>query len=81
MLRGFFRVWKENDLYIVLAVAGLATQFGIQAVINMGVAVKLFPAKGMTLPFLSYGGSSVMAVALGMGMLLALTRRKFGQQH
>lgn len=80
VLRGLARVWKENDLFIVLAVTGLLTQFGVQAVINMGVAVNLFPAKGMTLPFLSYGGSSVIAIALGMGMMLALTRRRFGQQ-
>ncbi len=80
VLRGFTRVWKESDLFIVLAVAGLLTQFGIQSVINMGVAVNLFPAKGMTLPFLSYGGSSVVAVALGIGMMLALTRKRFGKK-
>lgn len=80
VLRGLSRVWKENDLFMVLAVAGLLAQFGIQSVINMGVAVNLFPAKGMTLPFLSYGGSSVVAIALGMGMMLALTRKKFGQR-
>lgn len=80
VLRGLSRVWKENDLFCVLGVAGLLTQFGIQAVINMGVAVNLLPAKGMTLPFLSYGGSSVVAVALGMGFVLALTRKKYGQQ-
>ena len=80
VLRGLSRVWKENDLFVVLAVAGVLVQFGIQSVINMGVAVNLFPAKGMTLPFLSYGGSSVIAVALGMGMMLALTRRRYGQR-
>jgi cell division protein FtsW len=80
VIRGLSRVWKENDLFVVLAVAGLLAQFGIQSVINMGVAVNLFPAKGMTLPFLSYGGSSVVAIALGMGMMLALTRKRFGQR-
>lgn len=80
VLRGLSRVWKENDLFLVLAVAGIITQFGMQAVINMGVAVNLFPAKGMTLPFLSYGGSSVVAIAIGMGMMLALTRKRFGQR-
>jgi cell division protein FtsW len=80
VLRGFSRVWKENDLFIVLAVSGLLTLFGLQAVINMGVAVNLFPAKGMTLPFLSYGGSSVVAIAMGMGMMLALTRKRFGKK-
>lgn len=81
IIRGLMRVWKENDLFVVLAVAGVLTQFGIQAVINMGVAVNLFPAKGMTLPFVSYGGSSVVAIAFGMGMMLALTRRRYGQQR
>lgn len=79
VLRGLSRVREENDLFVVLAVAGLLSQFGIQSAINMGVAVNLFPAKGMTLPFLSYGGSSVVAIALGMGMMLALTRRRFGK--
>jgi cell division protein FtsW len=79
VLRALHRVWKENDMFLILAVTGLVVQFGIQAVINMGVAVNLLPAKGMTLPFLSYGGSSVLAVALGMGMLLAFTRRRFGK--
>jgi len=78
VLRSLGRVWKEQDLFIMLAVAGLVTQFAMQAIINMGVAVNLLPAKGMTLPFLSYGGSSVLAVALGMGMMLALTRRRYG---
>lgn len=78
VLRGLLRVWKETDLFVLLAVAGLLTQFGIQSIINMGVAVNLLPAKGMTLPFLSYGGSSVVAIALGMGMMLALTRKKYG---
>ncbi len=79
VLRGLSRVWKENDLFIVLAVAGVLTQFGIQAMVNMGVAVNLLPAKGMTLPFLSYGGSSVVALALGMGIMLSLTRRRYGR--
>lgn len=78
VLRGFFRVMQKRDMFVLLAVVGLLTQFGIQAVINMGVAVNLLPAKGMTLPFLSYGGSSLIAIALGMGMVLALTRQRYG---
>lgn len=78
VLRGFFRVMQKRDMFVLLSVVGLLTQFGIQAVINMGVAVNLLPAKGMTLPFLSYGGSSLMAIALGMGMVLALTRQRYG---
>lgn len=80
VLRGFLRVWDRRDMFVMLAVVGLLTQFGIQAIINMGVAVNLLPAKGMTLPFISYGGSSLMAVALGMGMVLALTRLRYGYQ-
>lgn len=80
VLRGIWRVWNESDMFVVIAVAGLLAQFGIQAMINMGVAVNLLPAKGMTLPFVSYGGSSLVAIALGMGMVLALTRKRFGQR-
>jgi cell division protein FtsW len=80
VLRGLYRVRDQNDLFVVLAVTGVLVQFGVQSVINMGVAVNLFPAKGMTLPFLSYGGSSVVAIALGMGMMLALTRKRYGQR-
>lgn len=79
VLRGYVRLMRETDLFVIIAVAGLLAQFGIQAIINMGVAVNLLPAKGMTLPFLSYGGSSLIAMALGMGMLLALTRKRYGQ--
>jgi cell division protein FtsW len=53
-------------------------EFGLQAIINMASNLHLMPAKGMTLPFLSYGGSSLWALALEMGMLLALTRKRFG---
>jgi cell division protein FtsW len=67
-----------QDLFIMLASVGLLVQFGLQAVINMGVAVNLLPAKGMTLPFLSYGGSSLLGIALAMGMLLGLTRKQYG---
>ena len=58
----------------MLAAAGLITDFGLQAVINMASSLHLMPTKGMTLPFISYGGSSLLALALAMGMLLALTR-------
>ena len=78
VIRGFWRLQHENSLFIVLAVSGLLVEFGLQAVINMASTLRLMPAKGMTLPFLSYGGSSLWALALGMGMLLALTRKRFG---
>ena len=75
-LRGFARLLREEDLFVLLAAAGLLTQFGLQAVINIGVNVNLLPTKGMTLPFISYGGSSMLALALAMGMVLSLTRRR-----
>jgi len=73
-LRGFSRLMGEQSLFVLLAAGGLLTQFGLQAAINMGVNLHLLPTKGMTLPFISYGGSSLIALALAMGMALALTR-------
>lgn len=74
--RSLGRLMRERDAFCRLAGVGLAVLFGLQALINMGVAIRLFPAKGMTLPLISYGGSSMLAVGLGLGMLLALTRRR-----
>jgi cell division protein FtsW len=81
VLRGFSRVIKETNLFIMLAATGLLAQFGLQALINMGSTLRLMPTKGMTLPFVSYGGSSLVAIALCVGMLLALTRRRVGQEQ
>ena len=66
----------EHDTFSRLATTGLVLMFGLQAAINMMVNVHLMPAKGMTLPFISYGGSSLLSLALGMGFLIALTRRR-----
>lgn len=76
VMRSFFRLMKERDPFIRLAGTGLAAMFGVQAMINMGVAVRLLPAKGMTLPFVSYGGSSLIAGGIAVGMLLAFTRTR-----
>lgn len=76
VLRGLVRLMDESDPFVIVAGTGLAAQFGLQAFVNMASTVHLIPTKGMTLPLISYGGSSVFAVALGMGMLLALTRRR-----
>src|SRR5690606_18840259 len=78
VLRGLSRVLRENSQFVQLAATGLLVAFGLQALINMGSALHLMPTKGMTLPFISYGGSSLLALSLGMGMLLALTRRRVG---
>jgi len=79
VLRGFARVFKDSDFFVMVAVAGLLTQFALQAIINIASTTNLIPPKGMTLPFISYGGSSTLALALGMGMVLALTRVRHGQ--
>lgn len=80
VLRGFSRVLKDDNLFVVLATAGLLVQFGLQAMVNMASTLRMMPAKGMTLPFISYGGSSMVALALGMGMVLALTRIRYGRE-
>ena len=76
VLRGFSRLFADGSLFVLLAGAGLLMQFGLQALVHMASALQLAPAKGMTLPFISYGGSSLIALALAMGMALALTRRR-----
>lgn len=76
VVRSLIRLMKERDPFIRLAGCGLACIVGVQAMINMGVAVRLLPAKGMTLPFVSYGGSSVIASGIAVGMLLAFTRTR-----
>ena len=76
VLRGLNSALKEQDDFTRFAVAGLVVVFGFQSVINMGVNLQLMPAKGMTLPFISYGGSSLIAIAVSMGMVLALTRKR-----
>jgi cell division protein FtsW len=76
VVRSLLRLVRERDPFIRLAGTGLACTFGVQAMINMGVAVRLLPAKGMTLPFVSYGGSSVIASGIALGMLLAFTRNR-----
>ena len=73
--RVLIKLLDEDSSFAILAAAGLAVQFGLQALINMMVNVQLAPSKGMTLPFISYGGSSMLALSIGMGLLLAFTRR------
>ncbi len=75
VVRALYLSLKDNNLFIIYASSGLAASFGLQSIINMASTLHLMPTKGMTLPFMSYGGSSIFASALGMGMLLALTRK------
>ncbi|MEO8176098.1 MAG: FtsW/RodA/SpoVE family cell cycle protein [Sphingomicrobium sp.] len=75
VIRVLVKLLDEDSTFAILAAAGLAIEFGLQALINMAVNVQIAPSKGMTLPFISYGGSSMLALSIGMGLLLAFTRR------
>jgi len=79
VLRGFNRIMDSDDMFAVLASGGLLVMFGLQALVHMGANVHMLPAKGMTLPFISYGGSSLLAVSFSAGVILALTRGKSRQ--
>jgi cell division protein FtsW len=76
VLRALTRAYASEDMFARFAASGLAVLFGVQAAINMSVNLQLIPAKGMTLPFISYGGSSMVSLAYGVGMMLALTRQR-----
>lgn len=75
-VRSFLRLIRERNPFVRLAGTGIVALFAMQGIINMGVAVRLLPAKGMTLPFVSYGGSSLVAAGISLGVLLALTRSR-----
>lgn len=75
VVRSLIRLVKEEDKFTQLAATGIVAQFGLQSIINIGVTLNLLPTKGMTLPFISYGGCSVIAISMAMGMLLAFTRQ------
>jgi cell division protein FtsW len=76
VIRTLSRAYSNEDMFARFAASGLAIMFGVQAAINMAVNLQLIPAKGMTLPFISYGGSSMVSIAYGVGMMLALTRTR-----
>jgi cell division protein FtsW len=76
VIRTLSRACSNDDMFTRFAASGLAIMFGVQAAINMAVNLQLIPAKGMTLPFISYGGSSIISLAYGVGMMLALTRQR-----
>ena len=75
VIRTMLLACRENNLFIILASSGLAASFGLQAIINMASTLHIAPTKGMALPFISYGGSALLGAAIGMGMLLAITRK------
>ncbi len=74
------RVMAEEDLFAKLAVVGLISQIALQTIINIGVSIGMMPTKGMTLPFISYGGSSIIAISIGFGMILSLTKKKYNDK-
>ena len=76
VMRGFWHAFRQNDPFLRLAVAGLTALYGVQSMINIAVNLNMLPTKGMTLPFISYGGSSLIAVAFSVGLLLALSRQR-----
>lgn len=78
VIRSLMCAVKGNNMFTLLATAGLGMQFGLQAFVNMASSLHLIPTKGMTMPFISYGGSSMLALAIAMGMLLSLTRKRHG---
>ena len=78
--RVFTKLQKQNDNFVTLASAGIIMNFALQSIINMGVTLKLMPTKGMTLPFVSYGGSSILATSISVGILLALTRKRYDKR-
>jgi cell division protein FtsW len=80
VMRGLLQAFRRPSAFERMAVAGLTTQIGVQAFINMGVNLHILPTKGMTLPFMSYGGSALISAAMTMGFLLALSRRAAEQR-
>ncbi len=80
VMRGLMLALRRKNAFERLAIAGLVTQIGVQAFINIGVNLQLLPAKGMPLPFISYGGSALLAAAITVGFLLALSRQRADQR-
>ena len=76
ILRGFNRLMDTDDIFVLLAAGGLLTMFGLQALVHIGSSLHVLPTKGMTLPFISYGGSSILSMGYAMGAVLALTRKQ-----
>ena len=77
VLQGLRTAMKERDLFVTLTCSGLCVQFGMQAFINMASSISLLPTKGITLPLVSYGGSSIIATCISIGIILSCTKRRF----
>ncbi|MBU6474918.1 MAG: FtsW/RodA/SpoVE family cell cycle protein, partial [Alphaproteobacteria bacterium] len=76
VIRSVSRIYRNEDMFVVLATTALLVQFGLQSLVHMGSSLQLLPAKGMTLPLISYGGSSLLSFGIAIGALLALTRKR-----
>ena len=77
VIRGLYLVANDSNKFSILSVAGILMQIGIQSAFNMGVTLHLLPTKGMTLPLISYGGSSVFSISVALGMMLSFTRKRY----
>ena len=80
IIRALRAALKETNLFVMYAEVGLAASLGLQAFVNMASSLHIIPTKGMTLPFISYGGSSLLATAIEIGMLLAITRQNVASE-
>ena len=80
VIRGLIRVYDKNNLFALLAVGGLLILFGLQVLLNVSVTLGLVPTTGITFPFISYGGSSLLSISISMGIVLALTK-KYSNKH
>jgi cell division protein FtsW len=79
IVRCFNRIMESDNMFVILSVGGLLTMFALQTFVHMGSALNILPTKGMTLPLISYGGSSLLSMSMVMGMVLALTRKQSGR--
>ena len=77
VIRGLYLIANDSNKFSILSVAGILMQIGIQSAFNMGVTLHLLPTKGMTLPLISYGGSSVFSISVALGMMLSFTRKRY----
>ena len=80
-IRSFHKISQKENMFCIITVTGLIIEIGVPAIINMGVSLNLLPTKGMVLPFISYGGSSIVASSIALGTILALTKTEFSSSH
>ncbi|MDR3285233.1 MAG: putative lipid II flippase FtsW [Holosporales bacterium] len=78
VIRSIIKAYKSKNIFTIFAITGIASQLGLQAFVNMATTLRLIPTKGMTMPFISYGGSSLLAVGIAVGIILSLTKKKYG---